>query len=88
MMPAKISTVTARVAMRHSVAGNRRDAHHRARRETMKPTVERRATTAAEATCPGFCDGARRYEGKGGHKADGTRAIDHHTDSYAVQPHH
>jgi hypothetical protein len=97
MMPTKISTIMAHVAevaamqsatARYGMAGNRRDANERTRGKTMNPTVRRRRATAAEATRPGFGSRARRYEGKGGHKAGDTRAIDHHTDSYAVQPHH
>jgi len=90
MMPEKVSMPPHVASDTARMTGNRRHANDRARCETMKPTVERSATAAAaaEATRPGFSDCARRYEGKGGHKADGTRAIEHHTDSYAVQPHH
>jgi hypothetical protein len=98
MMPAKISTIMAHVAevaamqsatARYGMARSRRDADGRTRRKTVNPTtVGRHRTAAAESTRPGFGGRARRYEGKGGHKADDTRAIDHHTNSYAVQPHH
>jgi hypothetical protein len=97
VMPAKIPTIMAHVAQvaamqtdtaGYGMAGSGRDADGRTRRKTMKPTVGRHSTTAAEATRPGFGGGARRYEGKGSHKAGDTRAIDHHTNSYAVQPHH
>ena len=77
------------------MAGTWRDAHDRARGHTMKPAVKRGATQhavkrgATPAAAPaGFGGCARRHEGKGSHKGGDARAIDHHTHSYAVQPHH